>query len=372
MTTSSRASQFEKLFKVLRKHYNPVFPDANLPVLEHLLRACCLENAGYQAAETALAALFHEFFDLNEIRVSTVRELAEVMACLPDPAAAAQRIKRILQHIFEATYSFSLEELRKGTLGSAVERLQKIDGVSPFAVAYVVQSALGGHSIPIDSGTMEVLKILDLVSERDIAAWVVPGLERAIPKHQGIEFGSLLHQLGADFTANPYSPTVRAILLAIYPEAKERLPKRRSSAAASTAPSAEKKPEPPTVTAGSATDPGEALGQAAPKGTSKQAAEKSQKTRGRKKSVQPKADSTQATPTPAEAETNTEAKSQTPLDGLAGGNLAASEAPAQSPTEVPSQNQVPSHPPPDQEPKNSQQVSKGTSSSTKLSKKKPR
>ncbi|MCS7306584.1 MAG: hypothetical protein NZ602_15940 [Thermoguttaceae bacterium] len=228
MSTSARAAQFEKLFKILRKYYQPVFPDPNQPVLDHLLRACCLENASYQAAETALAALFHEFFDLNEVRVSTVRELSEVMACLPDPAAAAQRIKRILQHVFEENYNFSLEELRKGTLGSAIQRLQKIDGVTPFAVAYVVQSALGGHAIPIDSGTMEILKILGLVTDKDVAAWQVPGLERAIPKSKGIEFGSLLHQLGADFTANPFNPKVHEILLAVHPGAKDRLPKRRS------------------------------------------------------------------------------------------------------------------------------------------------
>ncbi len=228
MSTSHRAAQFEKLFKILRKYYQPIFPDPNQPVLDHLLRACCLENASYQAADTALAALFHEFFDLNEIRVSTVRELAEVMACLPDPTAAAQRIKRILQHVFEESYTFSLEELRKGTLGSAIERLQKIDGVTPFAVAYVVQSALGGHAIPIDSGTMEVLKILGLVTDKDVAAWQVPGLERAIPKSKGIEFGSVLHQFGADFTANPFNPKVHEILLAVQPEAKDRLPKRRS------------------------------------------------------------------------------------------------------------------------------------------------
>jgi len=281
MTLSPRAAQFEKLFKVLRKYYQPVFPDPNLPVLDHLLRACCLENAGYQAAETALAALFHEFFDLNEIRVSTVRELAEVMACLPDPAAAAQRIKRILQHVFEESYTFSLEELRKGTLGSAIERLQKIDGVTPFAVAYVVQSALGGHAIPIDSGTMEVLKILELVTDKDVAAWQVPGLERAIPKSKGIEFGSLLHQLGADFTANPFNPMVHEVLVAVHPGAKERLPKRRSPPPpiGAAAPSGE--PSPATTASGTAS------ASSAP-GTSgsasaDQTAEKPRKTRGRKK-----------------------------------------------------------------------------------------
>jgi hypothetical protein len=61
-----------------------------------------------------------------------------------------------------------------------------------------------------------------------MAAGVVPGLERAIPKNSGIEFGSLLHQLGADFAASPYSPAYHAILLEIEPKAKERLPSRRA------------------------------------------------------------------------------------------------------------------------------------------------
>lgn len=228
MTPPSRTTQFEKLYKVLKKHYKPFTPDPNRSVLEHLLLGCCLENAGYQAAEAALAALTHEFFDLNEVRVSTVRELSEVISGLPEPAAAAGRVKRVLQCVFEGSYAFDLEEVRKLNLGPAIERLQKVDGATPFAVAYVVQSALGGHSIPIDGGTMSVLRILDFVSEDDAAAGAVPGLERAISKSKGVEFGSLLHQLGADFTANPYSPALHEILLAVNPEAQSRLPKRRS------------------------------------------------------------------------------------------------------------------------------------------------
>jgi hypothetical protein len=48
-----------------------------------------------------------------------------------------------------------------------------------------------------------------------------------VSKSRGIEFGSLLHQLGAEYTANPYSPAVRDILLQIDPAAKERFPQRR-------------------------------------------------------------------------------------------------------------------------------------------------
>ncbi len=118
-------------------------------------------------------------------------------------------------------------------------------------MAYVVQAALGGHAIPIDAGTMAVLRVLDLVTEKDAAAGVVPGLERAIAKSKGVEFGSLLHELGADYSANPYSSQVREILLAIDPESAERFPQRRQPrpepAAADTPPAPEAIPAAPTA-----------------------------------------------------------------------------------------------------------------------------
>jgi endonuclease-3 len=245
MATPSRTAQFAKLHKVLKKHYSAVAPDANRSVLEHLLFAGCAENATYSAAEEAFAALVHTFFDWNEIRVSSVRELSEVMSGLPDPAAAATRVKRVLQSAFEATYSFDLDELRKQNLGPAVERLEKIDGTTKYTVAYVVQAALGGHSIPIDSGAMGVLHLLDIATDEDAAAGIVHGLERAIAKNQGVEFGSLLHQLGADFVATPFAPAFHAILAEVDPSVKDRLPTRRvKRAPGEAAPAAPEKPAP--------------------------------------------------------------------------------------------------------------------------------
>ena len=168
-------------------------------MIEHLLFACCLEDAHHDAAEEAFAALVHTFFDWNEVRVTSISELSEVMACLPDPRAAANRIKRVLHAVFEATFSFDLEDQRKKNLGPTIAWFEKLDGTTPFVVSYVVQAALGGHAIPIDTGTMAVLRVLDLVTDKDVTAGVVPGLERAVAKSKGVEFGSMLHELGADY-----------------------------------------------------------------------------------------------------------------------------------------------------------------------------
>ena len=102
-----------------------------------------------------------------------------------------------------------------------------MDGTSRFVVAYVIQAALDGHSIPVDAGTMSVFRVLDLATEKEAAAGEVPGMDRAIAKSKGPEFASLIHQLGADYSANPFSPQAREIILAIDPGAAERFPQRR-------------------------------------------------------------------------------------------------------------------------------------------------
>ncbi|MBN1395475.1 MAG: hypothetical protein JW959_10665 [Pirellulales bacterium] len=236
MTAPSRTAQFAKVYKVLKKSFKAAPSHAGRTVLEHLVFACCLEDARHDAAEEAFAALVHTFFDWNEVRVTSISELAEVMSSLPDPRAAANRVKRVLHAVFEATFNFDLEAYRKKNIGPTAAWLQKLDGTTGFTVAYVVQSALGGHNIPVDRGTLDALLVLDLISEKDAAAGNVPGLERAVAKSKGIEFASLLHELGAAYAANPYSKNVRDILLMINPDCGDRLPKRRVK---------RKTPEPP-------------------------------------------------------------------------------------------------------------------------------
>ncbi len=231
MTTPNRTALLTKLHKVLKKHFKPAANRHDQPVLESLLQAACLENSRPAAAEAVYEKLKASFFDWNEIRVSTVRELAELMHELVEPASVAARVKGILQSTFESEYSFDLEALKKKNLGEAVKRLQKLEGASPFIVAYTVQTSLGGHSIPVDRGTLGALVVLGTISEAEAASGNVPGMERAIPKSKGQEFGSLLHQLGAEFAANPYAPQVRELLLSIAPDAKDRLPKRPSKKA---------------------------------------------------------------------------------------------------------------------------------------------
>jgi hypothetical protein len=101
------------------------------------------------------------------------------------------------------------------------------DGATKFQVSYVIQHALAGHSLPIDAGALDALYIIGVIDDKERAKHIVPGLERAVPKKLGIEYGSLLHQMGAELFRSPYSPEVRDLLLSINPDARTRLPKRQ-------------------------------------------------------------------------------------------------------------------------------------------------
>ena len=226
MATSNRATIIVKIHKVLKKHYKPIAPVRERSMLENLLYACCLEDARYEIADECFARLQESYFDWNEVRVTTIRELGEIFRGIPNPTANAANLKNTLQSVFESQYSFEMDHLRKQNLGKAVALLEKYRGTTQFTVAYVTQANLGGHAIPLGKGGIDVMYIVGAINEKEAAAGTVPGLERAIPKSKGLEFSSLLHQLAADLLASPFAPAVRGILLEIDPDCKPRLPKR--------------------------------------------------------------------------------------------------------------------------------------------------
>jgi hypothetical protein len=224
---SNRKQLIAKLHKVLKGHYKPVVANTGRSMLEQVLFACCLENCRHDQAEKAFSRLVESYFDLNEIRVTTVAELAETLDGLPDPARAALALRRVLQGVFESTYSFSLEHAKKHSIAHGIKTLEHIHGIPPFVVHHVAATALGGHMVPLDLGALSGLYLAGIISREEFDAGKVAGLERFIAKKAGLEFNSLLHQFGAEIVGSLHGPTVKKILQGVNPEAlKERFPKR--------------------------------------------------------------------------------------------------------------------------------------------------
>jgi endonuclease III len=171
---------------------------ARLSILEAVVYGICRENTTREQANQALARFKDEFFDWNEVRVSSLDEIQESLAGIPEPEERARRIRRFLRQLFQRTYGFSaLEALAKKPLKDALKVLQTYDAfASDYVTATVVQKALGGHAMPIDENARRVLERLG------IAEATIPELravlERAVPKNRGAEFLDLLEDLAHD------------------------------------------------------------------------------------------------------------------------------------------------------------------------------
>lgn len=170
------------------------------PVLEQFLYAICREGVTRQLADQGFRNLQNCFFDWNEIRVSSPRELADVLDMLPDAEGRAQRIIDFLQEVFETTFSFDLDGLDKKGLKQAAKQLSRYQAANDYAVAWVIQQSLGGHAIPLDPPSLRVLRRLGLVEDdHDDLENLRTCVEHQIPKAKGAIFCNLISDLAANF-----------------------------------------------------------------------------------------------------------------------------------------------------------------------------
>jgi endonuclease-3 len=222
MAASNRAKLIQKLHTELKKRYSLPPAQPSRPLLEHLLYACLLQDAPDDLADEGFAKCEQEFFDWNEVRVTTVTELSQVLSAMPEPAKTARRLKETLQAVFEEFYSFDLDHLKKENLGKAVAKLETMPAVTPFVLSYTIQHGLGGHSIPIDYAAMVIMLSTEIASQSEAASGRIPGLERAVPKTKGIEFSSLLHQAGVALMLDHKDKKARALIDAVSKGSSQR------------------------------------------------------------------------------------------------------------------------------------------------------
>ena len=229
-------------------------------VLETLMYAALLENATFDKADLAYTVLENYYIDWNEIRVCSVRELADTLSDLPDPEAAAERVRKALQGIFEKTYMFDLEDMRKKgkALADHIKTLESMSAGSPYMIQYVAQVALDGHLIPFDEAALRIMRRLGLSQvSSDGTKEICIGLDRVILKKSSLTFAAQLHHYAAGFYDVPDAPELLSQLSVIDREAVNRswmTPVLATSSSAQPAmpapapassPVSEAKPEPP-------------------------------------------------------------------------------------------------------------------------------
>ena len=187
-----------KLVTALQKLYGKSVPKIELSVVETMLFAACLEDNPWAPAEAGLKKVLTSYFDLNEVRVSSVSELEQSLAPLKDADWKGLRIRSILRFIFETTYSYDYEKLRRQTLEQAVKTLKKVNDISPFIRDFILHEILGSHVICLDTSMLTAARWLGLVPANADVDDASEFLKGGIKKSEVSEFCHLLRCLSTD------------------------------------------------------------------------------------------------------------------------------------------------------------------------------
>jgi endonuclease-3 len=197
-TTTNKQRLLTQLFTTYKKRYDPAEPEPR-PVLEQFLYAICREDATRHQADRAFRNLQERFFDWNEVRVSSPREVEEALDDISEAELRAGRLISFLQEVFETTFSFDLESLHKKGLKQAAKQLSRYQAASDYAVAWVIQQSLGGHALPLDGPSLRLLRRLGLVEEGETDPEVVrASLEHLVPKSRGPLFVEIASAMAHD------------------------------------------------------------------------------------------------------------------------------------------------------------------------------
>jgi endonuclease III len=174
-------------------------PTGDLPVLDQFIYAICREGVTREQADSVFASLLARFFDWNEMRVSSHRELEEVLDDLPGAGERSQRLISFLQEVFETTYSFDLESLKKKPMKQAAKQLSRYQAANDFIVSWVTQNSFAGHAIPVDAPTLRVVQRVGLVEAHvDNLEAARATLEHYIPKSKDAAFSDNVSKIASD------------------------------------------------------------------------------------------------------------------------------------------------------------------------------
>ena len=149
--------------------------DAERPSLEPL-RAVVLgvlrEDADDAAADAAMARFDEEFVDVNELRVATELELADLMGQdYPDVVARSVRLRELLMALFEGEGRLSLDRLAAMNKKELRIAVRAVPHITPFAEAHAMLLGFGGSAVPVDARTVShLIEVEILDAEADVEA----------------------------------------------------------------------------------------------------------------------------------------------------------------------------------------------------------
>lgn len=183
------------MYRTLSQKHPKVQKVSHEQVVDAVIHALVNEQLTEHEAESAMQRFAGYFVDWNDLRVSRAEEIVDALGGdTPAARAAASAIIRVLNSIFNEYHKVSLEAMRKVGKRPAKQALEKIDGISRFAVDYCMLTSLHGHAIPLTGKMTEYLKDNGLVGPDADEQQIEGFLTKQVPAKSGYEFYALLRR----------------------------------------------------------------------------------------------------------------------------------------------------------------------------------
>jgi hypothetical protein len=215
------------LYRSLKAKYPKVKKISYDEPADALVYAIVAENISGPATESAIKKFDGYFIDLNDLRVSRAEEILDVLG--EDTKNIASSLTRALRAVFDEYNNVSLEALKKIGKRPAKQILEKMDGVSRFAVNYCMLTSLQGHAIPLTQKMIEYLRSNELVypdaDEQEIEGF----LAKQISAENAYEFYTLLRRHSESQRARKKKKTVRKVKKAVKTKKKKQASKAKNS-----------------------------------------------------------------------------------------------------------------------------------------------
>jgi len=160
-----------------------------------LVYAIIGENMNTQSTESAIKRFADYFIDLNDLRVSQEEEIVEVLGeDTPATKEIASTLIKALKAVFNEYNCVSLQSLKKIGKRPARQVLEKMDGISRFAVNYCMLTSLQSHAIPLTKEMIEYLRNNQFVDPEADEQQIEGFLAKQISAENAYEFYVLLRR----------------------------------------------------------------------------------------------------------------------------------------------------------------------------------
>jgi hypothetical protein len=199
---TKHADDLRSLMKRLLKDNKPA-PLAKQEPIKALVRGAMSYDVSDNRAEEAMKLIDREFVDLNELRVATELEVAELLGTrYPAIEQRVELITRALNAIFEKEHTLNLERLNTVSKRDARQFFRDlVPDMHPFVDGYVMLYSFEGHAVPVDEEILAYLREEGIVDEKTTLGEAQRFLEHHLKAEECHDFFAAARKAAHEFAA---------------------------------------------------------------------------------------------------------------------------------------------------------------------------